>query len=549
MIRRSRWLFFLLLVLGFALRPSEPLVAGQDRTGQARPDQNEAASARPGQSDGKRDSNPSNASPGERATADPPAGGNSTSEAITDSAGTDAKRSGPMPLPDDLPEPARFVTVRLHDEVSLGMASFVERVAEELGAGDILVLDINTFGGRVDAAVIIRDALLELRVRKAMAVAYVHPRAISAGALISLAADIIVVAPGATMGAATPVRVGEGGQMQPVEEKTVSYMRKEMRATAEARGRSGDIAEAMVDADIEVPGLSAKGKLLTLDGKQALEWGVASVEAATLGDVLAGLGYGDGQRAHTVREVQWSWAEEVAAFLTSSTLSGLLMSIGMLGLLIGLYTGGSALPLTLGGVCLGLFFFGHHVVNLAGFEEMMLFVLGAGLLLVEVFAPGHIVPGVAGVVLILASLVMGLLSFDSVPFSVQWQEGWVVRALGTVFGSVAAAAVLGIAAFQLLPSTRLGRALLLDAAIQSRASDRAMTRNLSVVGDIGVAESDLRPAGKVKVDGRRYDAVAEIGYIPSGAEVRVRTVRGFSLVVAPVANSGSGTTTATEESS
>lgn len=110
---------------------------------------------------------------------------------------------------------------------------------------------------------------------------WVNPRAISAGALISFACDVIAVAPGATLGAATPVQLGEGGEMKAVAEKVVSYMRKEMRATAEAKGRRGDIAEAMVDADAEVPGLDEQGKLLTLDGAQALAWGVAEVQAGS----------------------------------------------------------------------------------------------------------------------------------------------------------------------------------------------------------------------------------------------------------------------------
>lgn len=439
---------------------------------------------------------------------------------------------GPMPLPDDLPSPARFVVMELHEEVSLGMAAFVERVAAGLGQGDILVLDINTFGGRVDAAVIIRDALLGLREQGARTIAYVHPRAISAGALISLAAEIIVVAPGSTIGAATPVRVGQGGEMEPVEEKTVSYMRKEMRATAEARGRSGDIAEAMVDADLEVPGLIDKGKLLTLDGKQALAWGVANIAAASLDEAIATLGYGSDQRAFEVEPVRWSWAEKLAAFLSSAVVSGLLMSIGMLGLMIGLYTGGNPLPLAMGGICLGLFFFGHHVVDLAGIEEILLFTLGIGLLLFEVLVPGHLVPGVIGVVLIIVSLAMGLVSFEQVPWQVQWQQGWITRALAIVFGSIAAATAASIAVFQVLPGTRFGRALLLETTVSARATDTIDEHNRSVIGAQGVALSDLRPSGRVTVGGKRFDAVAEQGYIAAGAAVRVLRTRGFSIVVA-----------------
>ena len=148
--------------------------------------------------------------------------------------------------------------------IDLGLAPFVQRVLNEAaqeGAAAV-VLEINTFGGRVDAAVLIRDALLNARVPT---VAFVNKRAISAGALISLAAEKIVMANGGTIGAATPVAMGQpGAPAQPVAEKTVSYVRKEFRATAEARKRPPIIAEAMVDADVEIPGLIQKGKLLTL---------------------------------------------------------------------------------------------------------------------------------------------------------------------------------------------------------------------------------------------------------------------------------------------
>src|SRR5918996_736596 len=154
--------------------------------------------------------------------------------------------------------------------IDLGLAPFVQRVLDEAadaGAAAV-ILDINTFGGRVDAAVVIRDALLNARVKT---VAFINKRAISAGALISLAAETIVIGDGGTIGAATPVQMGQpGGAPQPVEEKTVSYVRKEFRATAEARKRPPLIAEAMVDADVEIPGLIEKGKLLTLTTDEAL---------------------------------------------------------------------------------------------------------------------------------------------------------------------------------------------------------------------------------------------------------------------------------------
>jgi membrane-bound serine protease (ClpP class) len=448
---------------------------------------------------------------------------------------------GPHPLPRDLPREPRFVVIALHDEVSLGMSAFVQRVCEDLDRGDVLVLDINTFGGRVDAAVVIRDTLLGLRDHKITSVAYVHPRAISAGALISFASRIIAVSPGATIGASAPVQLGAEGQAKPAGEKVVSYMRKEMRATAEVFGRNGDLAEAMVDEDVVVPGLIEKGKLLTLDGKGALRWGVASLTARDRTDLFRKLGYSSRGSDHQVQVLGWNWGEKAAGWLSSATVSGLLMSIGMLGLLIGLYSGGSPGPLIVGGVCLALFFFGQYLTQLAGLEDVLLLLLGLVLVGVEAVHPGLIFPGILGGLCILGALAMGLVSFERVPFQVQLETGMILRAVSTVMGSIFFTAVLGVVAIKLLPRSRFGRALVLRAAVDGRAAggSRAVGEPW-YVGAVGTVVSDLRPAGKVRIGGQRHEALAELGFIEAGTRVRVVRKQGYQLVVAPAGDEGDG---------
>jgi membrane-bound serine protease (ClpP class) len=171
--------------------------------------------------------------------------------------------------------------------IDLGLAPFLSRTvreAKEAGAAAVL-LDINTFGGRVDAAVAMRDTLLNAPVRT---IAFVNQRAISAGALIALACDTLVMTRGGTIGAAAPVLSGSG-ETKPADEKSVSYLRKEFRATAETRNRPPEFAEAMVDADVEIAGVVAKGKLLTLTTSEALAHKVADLTAATVDEALARL--------------------------------------------------------------------------------------------------------------------------------------------------------------------------------------------------------------------------------------------------------------------
>ena len=228
--------------------------------------------------------------------------------------------------------------------IDLGLAPFVQRVLDEAVDANAaaVILEINTFGGRVDAAVLIRDALLQARVRT---VAFINKRAISAGALISLATEKIAMAEGGTIGAATPVAMGQpGAPAQPVEEKTVSYMRKEFRATAEARKRPPLLAEAMVDADVEIPGVIDKGKLLTLTTDEALQHQVADVRANSLEAVLEFLELSGAD----VRLASQTWAETLVRFLTHPVVSSLLLTIGMLGIIVELRTPGLACPGSLG---------------------------------------------------------------------------------------------------------------------------------------------------------------------------------------------------------
>ncbi|HUF92794.1 MAG TPA: nodulation protein NfeD, partial [Candidatus Limnocylindria bacterium] len=220
--------------------------------------------------------------------------------------------------------------------IDLGLAPFVDRVlrdAAEAGAAAV-ILDINTFGGRVDAAVQIRDSLLRSPLRT---VAFVNQRAISAGALISLSAKTIAMVQGGTIGAATPVQAGgTGDAAAKSSEKTVSYVRKEFRATAESRGRPPLVAEAMVDEDVVIAGVIEKGKLLTLTTAEALKLKVADIQADSLEALLAKLGLANA----TVRHVNANWAERIVRFLTHPILSSLLVTIGMIGIIVELRTPG-----------------------------------------------------------------------------------------------------------------------------------------------------------------------------------------------------------------
>lgn len=440
---------------------------------------------------------------------------------------------GGVPESRRLPEPdaeggrgRAVVIVEIEDTIELGLSAFVERAIDDHADAAALILDIDTPGGRVDAALEIRDALMEAP-KTMRTVAFIHPRAISAGAFISLACDLIFIADGGSIGAATPIDIS-GGEAEAVDEKMVSYFRTEMAATARAKGRRGDIAEAMVDKDIEIEGVTPAGKLLTLDTAGALRNGIADAKANSLDEVLEKLALGGAER----RDIEPNWAEVLARILTHPLLSGILMSVGILGILIELYQPGFGLPGILGICCLVVFFAGHLVVHLAGWEEVVIFLIGVVLLAVEIFAtPGFGVVGVVGVVAILVSLVFSL---SSLPISVSFDTGVLTTSLFRVLLSLVVTLALFVGALVVLPKTRVRNKLVLDTAIDDKASggvEGAAIQEVLDEGLSGVAESFLRPAGIARFGKRRIDVLTEGDFVDKGERVVVVRVEGNRVIV------------------
>jgi membrane-bound serine protease (ClpP class) len=411
--------------------------------------------------------------------------------------------------------------ISIEGMIDLGLAPFLSRTIEEARAAGAtaVLLDINTFGGRVDAAVAMRDTLLNAPVRT---IAFVNQRAISAGALIALACETLIMTRGGTIGAAAPVVGGGTGAPQPADEKSVSYVRKEFRATAEARKRPPQIAEAMVDADVEIAGLIAKGKLLTLTTSEAREHKVADLTADTVEAALEAAGVTGAE----LRYSSQTWAESFVRFLTNPVVSSLLMTIGILGLVVEIRTPGFAAPGIVGILSLGLFFWGHWIVQLVGWEEILLIAGGLLLIALEVFVlPGITVAGIAGIVALVAGLALALVGAGAT-------VSVIMSALGRVAISILLALIGALALLRLMPHLPFGRRLVLETGMQadlgyvsSPTSDRGW------LGRTGTALSPLHPAGIADIDGARVDVVSDGGFIDAGAAIEVTRVDGNRVVV------------------
>lgn len=403
--------------------------------------------------------------------------------------------------------------------IELGLAPYVARglkEAEAAGAAAV-VLDIETPGGRVDAAQQIVKAITAAQVP---VYALVNVHAWSAGAMIALAADSIYMVPGSSIGAATPV----GGTGEKAPEKIVSAMRGEFRALAERRGLDPRIAEAMVDEDIEIEGVVEKGKLLTLTAGEAVRLRVATAEVANLEGLLDRLGLSGA----AVTTIEINWAEHVVRFLSHPLVAPLLLSIGVLGILMELKTPSFGLAGATGLLALAAFFGSHLIVGLAGLEEIILLIAGLIALGIEVFVtPGFGIAGILSLVLIGSSVFLALIG--NLP---TW--GDVTRASGILLVATLIVVATIYTFFQYLPASDRWRGIFLKTATDRAKGYISAPPRTDLVGAEGVAATDLRPSGVMLLGGERLDAISEAGYIAKGTRVRVVRTEGYSLVVTPV---------------
>jgi len=406
--------------------------------------------------------------------------------------------------------------------IELGLAPYVRRgvqEANETGAAAV-VLDIDTFGGRVDAAqkIVTAVAASEIPVY-----ALVSHNAWSAGAMIALAADSIFMTPGSSIGAATPV-VGAG---EKASEKMVSAMRGEFRALAERRGIDPRIAEAMVDEGIEIDGVVEAGKLLTLTSREAIELGVAQGEAEDLADLLTQVGLED----RAVETVTVNWAEGLVRFLSNPLVAPILLSLGTLGLIIEIKTPSFGIAGLAGVLSLGAFFGSHLIVGLAGWEEMILLGVGMVAMGIELFVvPGFGLAGIVAIVCIATATFMALLG--AIP---TW--GDMARASGIL---VVAASIVGVVLtvlFKYLPTSPGGRGIFLQTATDRSAGFISEPVRDDLVGVVGVAVTDLRPSGTAQLGDERLDVVSDTGFLAKGSSVRVIRSEGYRHVVEPAGDS------------
>ena len=422
--------------------------------------------------------------------------------------------------------------IPINGDIDMGLPYVVNRGIDQAENDDakLIIFDIDTFGGRVDAATKIKDSILGTKIPT---VAFINRRAISAGALISLSCDSIYMTSGATIGAATAVDLqGNKGS-----EKVISYMREEMASTAEANGKSREIAAMMVDESLEldfyvtsfgdtlnstdIEGFKVD-KLVTLTTKDALKLGFANETFENIESLIDYLGFDNSQ----TKKITSTWSEELVRFLTNPTVAPLLMSLGFLGLLFEVKSPGLGFPGIAGIIFLTLFFGSHFLVGLADIIEIILLFFGILLVILEILIiPGFGIAGITGGGLILWSIFYMLLG--EYPSAQDYSDAYFGLSIATI-GAIAA----GILLFKIITESKY-YSKIIEFKPQRKQDGYSISKGFEkFVGKSGISTTDLRPSGKINIDNQIFQAISTGDYINKNSKIIVLRIDENQMVVA-----------------
>ncbi len=401
--------------------------------------------------------------------------------------------------------------VPLTKEVEKGLYAFLNRSfkeAENAGAKAV-VLDMNTPGGFTNVADDIAR-LMEDTKKNMKVIAYIHDNALSAGAFIALYADEIYMSPKGSIGASQVIDSNGNA----ADAKAHSVWKAAMMNAAKSSGRNPQYALAMADPNIDLPDYRAsKGDLLTLTADEAFSVNYSEGTVKSFEEVLDKSGFSNAEIVVTNETI----TEKVTRFITNPIVVPILLSVAGLGLVLELYSPGFGVPGTMGLSALMLFFYGHLLAGLAGYETIILFILGISFIVAEFFLPGGIA-GVIGSLAVIGSIIMA--GANPLYMAVS-----VLIAIGiAIIGMVIIMKFFGKKLYL------LNKMVLLDATDTDSGYVSNVNR-IELLGRTAKTSTPLRPAGAIELDGERIDVVSEGIYIDRGKDVTIVKVEGSRIVV------------------
>lgn len=385
---------------------------------------------------------------------------------------------------------------------------------------DIVVIEMDTYGGAVNDADDIRTRILDFEIPIYV---WINKDAASAGALISIACDSIYMSSGASIGAATVV-TGDGTQ---APDKYQSYMRSIMRSTAEAKGRDPKIAEAMVDEDIEVDSISMEGKVITFSTKEAIKYGFCDAELNSVVEIMERQGIED----YEITKFELGSTEDIISFFLNPVVSSILILLILGGLYFELQTPGIGFPIIASITALILYLVPYYLNGVAENWEIIMFFVGVILIMLEVFViPGFGIFGITGLFTSIGSLILIMLNNDMFDFTFVLSKDLVSSSLSVLISVFSFLLILLFGGIKLTDTKAFKNIALAETQdiskgyISNKYSD-------DIVGKKGKSFTVLRPSGKVIINDMIYDATTEGEFIEKNKNIIVINSEGSSLRV------------------
>ena len=385
---------------------------------------------------------------------------------------------------------------------------------------DIVVLEIDTYGGAVNDADDIRTRILDFEIPIYV---WINKDAASAGALISIACDSIYMSSGASIGAATVV-TGDGTQ---APDKYQSYMRSIMRSTAEAKGRDPKIAEAMVDEDIKVDSISTEGKVITFSTKEAIKYGFCDAELNSVNEIMDRQGIDD----YEITTFELDSTEGIISFFLNPIVSSVLILLILGGLYFELQTPGIGFPIIASITALVLYLVPYYLNGVAENWEIIMFFVGIVFIVLEVFViPGFGIFGIAGLFTSIGSLILIMLNNDLFDFTFVLSKDLVSSSLSVLISVLSFILIILFGGIK-LTDTKAFKNIALDETQEISKGYISNKFSEDIVGKKGTSFTVLRPSGKVKINNQIFDASTEGDFIEKNKTIIVVSGEGSSLKV------------------
>lgn len=416
----------------------------------------------------------------------------------------------------------KIMVMDIKAEIDPRMTRYVElalKHADDIHA-DIIVIEMDTYGGVLTDAKDIVDKILNVKIPVWV---FINSDAASAGALISIACDSIYMVPGASIGAATVVN----GNGERAPDKYQSYMRSIMRATAEVNNRDPSIAEGMVDERVELDSIKKPGQVITLSTNEAIRYGYCEGKVGSIDDILKENNITD----HELDHFRLGLTDRIVGFFLNPFISGLLILVILAGIYFEVQAPGLGFAGAAALVAVILYLVPYYLNGLAENWEILALFAGLGLIGIELFViPGFGVVGIAGITVTVCSLVLIMVNNDAFDLEFVSMNDLLVAftaAIAGVFGGV----VLLFVAGSRISNSRFYKQIALTDTQQSNAGYTSNFNTEVMTGKRGIAQTVLRPSGKVVIGDTVYDAFTRGEYVNAGEQVEVILETGSSLQV------------------